>query len=132
MLLDSALERTIKKEEYFAMSERSLPYSELSHRHHSTLDSRTGPPMLNVSQEYGLASWVTELLSRNPPIISIDLEENLSPLPVFDPNFIMYTDQDYSISRHHEGISPLVFSLFHPWLAVLELTIKKPFFLSTF
>ena len=82
MLLDSALERTIKKEEYFAMSERSLPYSELSHRHHTTLDCRTGPPLLNVSQEYGLASWVTELLTRNPPIISIDLEENLSPLPL--------------------------------------------------
>ena len=50
MLLDSALERTIRKEEYYGLSERSLPYSELSHRHHTALDVRMGPPMLNVSQ----------------------------------------------------------------------------------
>ena len=42
MLLHSGLERSVKKNEYFNLCKRSFPYSELSHRHHDTLDHRTG------------------------------------------------------------------------------------------
>ena len=62
--------------------------------------------MLNPSQEYAYASWVTELLTRAPPIVAIDLQEPLEPIPCWHPSFIMYTDREYSVANHHEGGSP--------------------------
>ena len=94
LLEHSSVQRTMKKSQYYNLSQRSFPYSELSPRFGDTMTYRQGAQRLNPSQEYSLCSWIQSLLSRDPPILLIDLEDNPPPVPCFHPSFVYYTDQE--------------------------------------
>ena len=95
---------TLKKD-IFTVFSLSVYYLSTSY-HYPSPPLSFRPSLLNPSQEWAYASWVTELLSRTPPIVAIDLEDPLQSVPCWNPSFIMYTDRDYSVENHHEGGSP--------------------------